>query len=437
MMVRRFLLIVLLLAPLGVMSVASAQPTKAVGPWSTLERVSESLQDRQERKDEVVDRVEESFPEFYSRNAGQLNQPLLLTPLRLTGWSVGSPTVEAPAPAVRRVSGPKTPPPPPPAVRTTVIPYQPLVLGSFFGNAAGESTPTATPAPAPRVEPPPAPRAVEPVVTVAAPPSKPTRAATSAPRPRATPPAPPTISRPEPADAFLNFSDGPFPAADSLAEGDPVAWYRSPVVTELLGRAPSTQEKEGFKAEVLAKVESSFRKSGIDVDLTTEAGPAAHTLSVVSGALGKGNPEAIGIADIGGDGFTFLDNFETDAIDSIDDLETAVANNVSHELMHTFGLDFHDDSGETIDSGTIRWDLLTDEDLSFSEDAVALLSSADFQRRWDDLTLAGAQMASHGHGCSCHPNGAHATPEPATLAMWGITLAGVAWSGRRWRRGRA
>ncbi|QDV33922.1 hypothetical protein [Tautonia plasticadhaerens] len=434
MMVRRFSLIVPVLAALGVAGAASAQPTQVVGPWSTLERVGETLQGRQERKDEVVDRVEESYPEFYARNSGQLDQPLLLTPMRLAGWSVGSATVGSPAPAVEQASAPAPPPPPSAPTRARFVPYQPLVLGSFFGGGGVVAPPTPepmqAPAPSPAPRPVSAPKPAPAPRPTAAP--KPTPARPITPRPASPPPPTPE----EPADAYLNFSDGPFPAAESLAEGEPAAWHRSPVVSDLLGRAPNAQEQQGFKADVVAKVEDRFRSSGIDVDLISEPGPASHTLSVVSGALAKDNTQAIGLADIGGDGFTFLDNFDTAAIDSVDDLETAVANNISHELMHTFGVDFHHESGETIDSGTIPWDLLTDEDLAFSGDAVALLSSADFQGRWDDLTLAGAQLPSHGQGCSCHPNGAHATPEPATLAMWAITLLGASWSGRRWRRAR-
>lgn len=435
MLVRRFSLIVPVLVVAGAAGIASAQPTQAVGPWSTLERVGESLQDRQERKDEVVGRVEETYPEFYARNAEQLDQPLLLTPMRLAGWSLGSATVVAPAEAVES-QAPAAPPAPPAApTRSRFVPYQPLVLGAFFGGtgitptttSATTSTPKPSPAPKPAAGPVSAPKPSP------APAPRPTPARSTLPRQVIPPPRP---ASEQPADAYLNFSDGPFPGAESLADGSPSAWHQSPVVADLLGRAPNPQEQQGFKADVLAKVEDRFRSSGIDVDLTIDPEPAAHTLSIVSGALAKDNPEAIGLADIGGDGFTFLDNFDTDAIDSVDDLETAVANNISHELMHTFGIDFHHESGETIDSGTIRWDLLADDDLAFSQDAVALLSSADFQDRWDDLLLAGAQLPSHGQGCSCHPNAAHATPEPATLAMWAITLIGASWSGRRWRRGR-
>jgi hypothetical protein len=281
-----------------------------------------------------------------------------------------------------------------------------------------EPTPTPEPTPAPEPTP------------VSAPAPEPTPAPQSAP-----PVTTPTRSRP--ADAFLNFTDGPYPAAHRLADGTPEAWYRSPVVSDLLGREPNDSERYEFKSDVLSKVEDSFRKSGLEVDLTLDPGSAAHTLSVVSGALAVDNPDAIGIADIGGDGFTFIDNFASDSIATMSDLETALANNISHELMHAFGVEYHDESGTTIDSGRINWDLLTSDELEFSDEAVGLLSSRDFQQRWDDGLLASHQVAGHGTGCSCHPNGALATPEPATLAMWTMTLVGAAWSGRRWRQRRS
>ncbi|MEW4570773.1 hypothetical protein AB1L88_23145 [Tautonia sp. JC769] len=506
MMVRRLSLIVPILSATVAVSTASAQPRQEVGPWSSMERAGETLQDRQERRSEVA---EEAYPNALARHSERLEQdePLLLTPFRIGGWAdapvtigffgpvaaastpAAAPTpmevpseplpasapVAPPLPAVVSVASSASPASSPSPSSSSVVPYQPLVLGSLFSGElthasrpsrstrptlgfrlesvgsvanpapsrpspasppAPESKPAPQPTPAPVPTPASAPAPEQaPAPTVA---SAPTPASAPASAPPTTPPPVATPARTSPADAFLNFTEGPYPAAHRLAEGNPAAWYASPVVSDLLGRAPNDSERYEFKTDVLSKVEESFRKSGLEVDLTLEPGSAAHTLSVVSGALAVDNPEAIGIADIGGDGFTFLDNFASSSIATMNDLETAVANNISHELMHAFGVDYHDESGTTIDSGRINWNLLTSNDLEFSDEAVGLLSSSEFQRRWDDgLLLASHQLAGHGNGCSCHPNGALATPEPATLAMWTLTLVGASWSGRQWRRRRA
>ena len=440
MMVRKLSLIVSVLFAVVAVNAASAQPSQAVGPWSTLEQVSGTLQDRQERKEEVVGRIEEERPEFFARNAERLdlNSPLLLSPSRLGAWSDGSVTAQLFGPSIQPVST-AVPTATSVPVSPPVVPYQPLVLGAFFGFASNEPAPSYAPAPAPVTAPLPTAPAVHLYIPAAIPlPASPPPAPAPPPAPvvtsaAATPPRPIRINDSvisPPADAYLNFSDGPFPASQSLTVGTPVSWLNSPVITEVFGRTPSEQEQKGLEAAVLAKVERAFRSSGVDVDLTTDPGSASHTLSVVSGALAKDNPAAIGIADIGGDGFTFIDNFNSPAIDSVDDLETALAKNISHELMHAFGVDYHDETGEHVDSGTIRWDLLTNNDLSFSEEAVNLLSSADFQKRWDDLLLSGQQQID-----PLGTDGAHATPEPATLAMWAMTVSGLVWSGRRYGRG--
>lgn len=403
-MVRKLFLIVPLVFSSMTVNSSFAQPRQEVGPWETMVQVGETLQSRQDLAPDQVVEVQGSS------GSGIVNP---FSPAGASTRTVAVTYFGSVAPNSASTGRP---------VRVT--PYQPLVLGSLF-NTGNQSSylldhhiRTLPPL---EVEP----KAPQPIQVA----PTPAPAVVSAPQaevpPPPRPPVQPARDLGQTVDAFLNFSEGPYPAAHTLAEGSPTSWYESPVVTEILGRTPNESEKEQFKSDILTKVEQSFQKSGLDIDLSADAGPASHTLSVVSGATAVDNPEAIGIADIGGDGFTFLDNFNPDFIDTFGELKTAVANNISHELMHAFGVDFHDEAGDTIDSGRIAWNNLTSDDLSFSQDAVSLLESADFQKRWD-MQLASHQLASHGQGCSCHQFAdSFATPEPTTIALWGIGLSGL------------
>ena len=416
MLIRRSLLIVPVLSAVFSASVASGQPQSEFGARFL------------ERRELLLSQLSSQNAQYLGLGAEGVGQPLVLLPLRLSGWSVNpvaAPPVEPASPPT-----PPAPPAPPalPAPPSAVVPYQPLVLGTF-SLGGGWVEPPAPPSPAPIVP--------APIAPAQAPAPAPPPVPEPAPPAPIPPPAPAPVIAPARADAFLNFNDGPYPAADHLASGSPGLWTNSPAITDLIGRGLSDAEQADFKASVLSMVEQDFSRSGLDIDLTTNPGPAAHTLSVVSGALAESNPGAIGIADIGGDGLTFLDNFKSSAIDSINDLETAVANNISHELMHAFGIDHHDPSGTTIDSGSVAWDLLTDPSLSFSAEAASSLASSSFQSRWDDHALAGLQVA-HPPGCHCQMHAAAmATPEPSTVILWAFALAGGAWSGRRRLRGRS
>ena len=79
------------------------------------------------------------------------------------------------------------------------------------------------------------------------------------------------------ADAFLELRRRPLPRGRSLSRDAPGSWSRSPAVTDVLGPWPSEADIQGFKPQVLSKVEQDYRQSGLDVDLTTNPGCAAHT----------------------------------------------------------------------------------------------------------------------------------------------------------------
>ena len=72
---------------------------------------------------------------------------------------------------------------------------------------------------------------------------------------------------------------------------------------------------------------------------------------------------------IGNSGFGFIDNLNY--AQSTDQLAWAVAHNISHELMHAFGVAVHhDQTGTYLDSATATWSLLIDPNTTFSPAAV-------------------------------------------------------------------
>jgi MYXO-CTERM domain-containing protein len=236
-------------------------------------------------------------------------------------------------------------------------------------------------------------------------------------------------------DALVNFGGGPYAGESRLTTGNLQPWYTSPVVQDVFGGTPTAEEQAAFTQNVVEEVRDTYLQSGLDVSLTTDpAAQAAHTLSVVANGGFPGNDRAIGIADIGGDGFSFIDKF-TEA-DTVDELETSVAKNVAHELMHAFGVEHQDTTGNFLDAATNTWDALFDKSTTFGPDAVAKLAAADFQDRYDSVMMAGMHQTSDSHQagtCSCQLASAQAVPEPATIAIWSILGIGAIVAHRRRR----
>ena len=201
------------------------------------------------------------------------------------------------------------PPAPPPARRPAAGPGRP---------AAGPGRPAARPARSP----PPAP---DPWQSLG-------RFATTSPVATALPvePAPPR----SPPTRSSNFGDGPYPQADLLTDGGAQPWYTSPVVTRLFGGVPDAQQRAEFTAAVLRGVEQIYHQNGLPLTVTADPNVrAAHTLSVVSNTSNPSHPDAIGIAAMGGDGFSFIDKFG--GAGSIEDAEErGWSTTSSHELMH-------------------------------------------------------------------------------------------------------
>ena len=121
--------------------------------------------------------------------------------------------------------------------------------------------------------------------------------------------APP--SSPRVADAFINFSSVPDPEASSLTTGTEVPWYQSPAVTQVFGHTPTSSEQSAFTSEVLNDVNTTFSLAGLNPVVTTDPSVTAHhTLSVVSGLSYPANSNAIGITDVGHNGFGFIDKLK-------------------------------------------------------------------------------------------------------------------------------
>ncbi len=237
------------------------------------------------------------------------------------------------------------------------------------------------------------------------------------------------------------MGSGDFPSSSRLAAGDPQPWYTSSVVTQFFnGQEPDTNARAQFTQDVLNRVEQTYLQSGLDISLTDDPKvSAAHTLSVVSDSYFPGNSRAIGVADLKGDGFTFIDEFTP--AKSLDTLAWAIAKNVAHELMHTFGGEHHDTSGKYLDAGVLSWDVLLKPEVTvFSPQSVAELASLDFQAQSDFRALGFQGAEGHVHHCQCgHPGHCQGTtammqqtvPEPTTVALWTLGAVGIMIVGRR------
>jgi len=220
---------------------------------------------------------------------------------------------------------------------------------------------------------------------------------------------------PTPADAFINFGTGPYSEASSLTSGTPQAFTNSPAFTHLFGAAgPSPTDVANFEHEVLATIQATYIKAGLPINLTSDPNsPAAHTISVVSGASYVGNPGAIGITDVGRDGFSFIDKFA--AAQSPDQLAIAIGHNISHELMHAFGIANHPEQvGPYVDAASSTLQTLSDPNTAFSPAAASLLSTLNFQTVGQSVT-AGAQTIDGAQMLVSNPS---TVPEPSTVALW-------------------
>jgi hypothetical protein len=303
----------------------------------------------------------------------------------------------------------------------------PAYLSSLTPVAPVYAQSTSTPAPAA------APATAVSTATAVAP--------TSAAPVAAASPAPPNS-----VTAFINFGNAPYAEASNLTTGNPQAWYNSPSVTAAYGGAPNAAQQTSFTQSVLADIQHTFQISGMNISLTTDPTvQTQHMLSVVSGASYPSNPNAIGITDVGANGFGFIDKLAYAT--NPDQLEWAVAHNISHELMHALGVAIHaDQTGTYLDSATATWQMLIDPNTKFSPQAVQLMLAANGGSGMTSASL-GAELinlSKHPVNCNCQfcqmmramglntslilkgigADGAQLlqtpVPEPATIAIWAL-----------------
>ena len=227
-----------------------------------------------------------------------------------------------------------------------------------------------------------------------------------------------------PVDAFINMTTGPFPASGALSTGNAQPWYDSPSVIQAFGGVPNAQQQSSFEQSVLQDVQHTYQISGMNPTLTMDPNaPALHTLSVVSGVTDPSNPNEIGLTNVGGNGLSFIDKLSYASNPT--DLAWAVAHNISHELMHAFGVGYHPDGGNFVDAPSATWSTLTDPNAQFGPQATQLLLSSQYG------TLSSATASSVAGGEVLNPGGTVsdgeemvATPEPATMAMWALGALG-------------
>jgi hypothetical protein len=246
-------------------------------------------------------------------------------------------------------------------------------------------------------------------------------------------------------DAFINFGNGRYSDADLLVSGAIRPWYESPSVSKVFGGTPSSTQQQAFTSDVLKIVSDTFARSGLHPKLTLDpTATADHTMSVVSGASFVGNSNAIGITNVGYNGFGFIDKLSY--ANSPEELARAVASNVSHELMHAFGVGSHpDQSGRYLDSATASWDMLTDPNATFSEEAVQDLLADKPAFNPEAARSLSAQVLTDANGdcrcTACQVLGTQliapaAVPEPATVALWAVGAVVSLGVQRRQSRGR-
>ncbi len=97
------------------------------------------------------------------------------------------------------------------------------------------------------------------------------------------------------------------------------------------------------------------------------------------------------------------------------------AHNISHELMHDFGVGHHDTTGQYLDSGVTNWSTLINPNAVFSPAAVADLLSRNFRvplgLSWGGGN--GAEMIGHAPNMDVSML-ASPVPEPSTIALWTV-----------------
>ncbi len=191
----------------------------------------------------------------------------------------------------------------------------------------------------------------------------------------------PTPATPLVADANLNLGSGPYPLESTITTGNAQPWYNSSQIASFFGGQPSAQQVASFDNAVMQQVAQTFRQSGVPIALTLNStDPAAHTLSLVSNTTSNTTPGVIGMTQIGGSGFSFIDQ-EAQSAQSLDQLEWIVAHSISHELMLALGVgENYDQTGNYIDARNANWAMMVDPNATFSQAAAQALQAQKARR---------------------------------------------------------
>ncbi len=231
-------------------------------------------------------------------------------------------------------------------------------------------------------------------------------------------------------DAVVDLGAGPYPAAGSIVAGNPLPWYDSAPVAGLFGGAPTAQQQQSFDQAVMQDIRTTFQLSGIAITITDNpAVSAPHTLSLVSNASSAPFPGAIGTTDLGASGFSFIDPI-AGAAQSVNQLEWIVAHNIAHELMLAFGVnENYDQTGHYIDARNAKLSMMIDPNATFSAGAAQALTNQLAPLSVQRVVEPGAQALAPTAGPP-PATAATVTPEPSTLALWGIMIATAGVAGR-------
>jgi hypothetical protein len=231
--------------------------------------------------------------------------------------------------------------------------------------------------------------------------------------------APAALADPTPpVDAFINLGAGPYPEESTITTGNSQPWYDSTQIAGFFGGQPTAAQQSSFDTTVLQRVEQTFSQSGVPITLTDHPAVAAdHTLSLVSNTASSSTNSAIGMTDLGKNGFSFIDSIAPSA-QSLDQLEWIVAHNLSHELMLAFGVgENYDRTGNYIDAPMASWAMITSPSAIFSAAAAQALLN---QNLGGQAGIVAEQLGT-----------TQTVPEPATVAVW--LLAAASFVGARGR----
>jgi len=215
-----------------------------------------------------------------------------------------------------------------------------------------------------------------------------------------------------PVDAFINLGAGPYPEESTITTGNAQPWYDSSQIARFFGGQPTAAQQASFDSTILQRAQQAFSQSGVPITLTDDPSvAAAHTLSLVSNTASRTLSDAIGMTEVGKNGFSFIDQIAPNA-QNLDELEWIVAHNLSHELMLAFGVgENYDHTGNYLDAPVANWAMMTNPNSIFSTAAAQALLN-------QNLGVQTGILAEE-------LNSTQTVPEPATFLLWGLTATAI------------